>query len=99
MSNSESSGVSDSESPIDYARTTQQRAGMVVRDRREVPGVILLVVAVATLVGFMTAAAMHSASWSIGLGAVSLATAALGVGWILLGRARSAREGAHRVHR
>lgn len=78
--------MSKPDNAIDYARTAQQRAGMVMRDGREVPGAAFLIVSVVSIVGFMTALAMHNAGWMIGLGAVVLVAATTGVSWILLGR-------------
>ncbi|ODR11187.1 hypothetical protein BHQ15_03555 [Mycolicibacillus koreensis] len=83
--------MSNSESPIDYARTTRPRAGLVMKDRRELPGAALVVWSVICIVGFMTALAMGSTGWMIGLGAVAVAAGAAGVLWILLGRRRAAR--------
>src|SRR5574337_998361 len=54
--------------PIDHASTTRPRAGMVWKDKRETPGLVVLVVSVATMVGFMTAAALGNAGWAAGAG-------------------------------
>jgi len=87
--------MSNSDSPIDYARTTRPRAGLVMKDRRELPGAALVVWSVICLVGFMTALAMRNTGWTIGLGALAAAAGTAGVLWILLGRRRAARL-AHR---
>lgn len=91
--------MTDPDNPIDYARTSQHRAGMVMKDRREVPGAALLVVAVVCLVGFMTAFAMGSTGWAVGLGVAVLVAGSAGVAWILLGRRRAARLGDDRARR
>ncbi|HTM85032.1 MAG TPA: hypothetical protein VL179_09040 [Mycobacterium sp.] len=78
--------MSKPDNPIDYVRTAQQRAGMVMRDRREVPGAAFLVVSVVGIVGFMTVLAMHNTGWMIGLGTIVLVAATTGVSWILIGR-------------
>jgi hypothetical protein len=85
--------------PIDDARTTRPRAGLVVKDRREAPGAALMVAFVLTLAGCLTAAAMGSTGWAIGMGAVALAAAVGGVSWILAGRNRTAGGGNHRRQR
>lgn len=89
--------MSNPDNPIDYARTAQARTGMVVKDRRELPGVLLLIVAAVTLVGFMTSAAMQSVGWMVGLGTATLFAGACGVAWILVGRSRFGRQGNRRL--
>lgn len=69
---------------------------MVWKDKRETPGLVVLVVSVATMVGFMTAAALGNAGWATGLGVATLVTAVTGVGWILVGRRRGGRVRKHR---
>lgn len=88
--------MSDIEQPIDEVRTTQPRAGMVFKDRREVPGLAMLVMAVLAFVGFVSAVVQHHTDWSVGFGIVVLALAAGGVAWIFVGRNRSASAGNHR---
>lgn len=91
--------MTDPDNPIDYARTTQHRAGMVMKDRRQVPGAALLVLAMVCLVGFMTSFAMGSTGWTVGLGVAALVAGGAGAAWILLGRRRAARLGDDRARR
>lgn len=87
--------MSETEHPIDEARTTQPRAGMVFKDRREAPGLAMLLMATLALVGFVSAVAMHHAGWSVAFGISVVALAIGGVSWIFVGRNRSARGGSH----
>lgn len=77
--------------PIDYERTTRPRAGMVFKDRRQLPGLALVILAVLAVAAFMSATAAHSAGWAIGLAIVALVATAGGVGWVLAGRNRTNR--------
>lgn len=88
--------MTDTEIPIDQARTTRSRAGMVFRDRRELPGLGLVVMAVLALAGFMTAAAVRDTGWATGLGVTALVAAIAGLSWILVGRNRTLHAGKHR---
>jgi len=91
--------MSETEHPIDEARTTRPRAGMVFKDRREAPGLAMLVMAVLALAGFVSAVAQHHAGWSVGFGIAVLALGIGGAAWIFVGRNRSAqasRAGNHR---
>lgn len=88
--------MTDTKTPIDEARTTRPRAGMVFKDQRQLPGLGLVVMAVLALVGFMTAAALRDAGWATGLGVITLVAAVAGLSWILVGRNRSVRAGKHR---
>lgn len=87
--------MSETEHPIDEARTTRPRAGMVFKDRREAPGLALLLMAVLALVGLVSAAVQHHAGWALGFGILALALTVGGVGWIFVGRNRAA-AGQHR---
>lgn len=71
---------------------------MALKDGRETPGYLLVVVAVLTLVGFLTALSFRDTGWAIGFGVVVLVTASAGTSWIFAGRHRSARVGNHRRH-
>ncbi len=89
--------MSDTENPIDQARTTRPRAGMVFKDRRELPGLALLLLAALALVGFMSSAAQRDSGWSLGFGITVVVLAIAGVGWLFVGRNRSkSRAGHHR---
>ncbi|HLR99372.1 MAG TPA: hypothetical protein VK069_07225 [Mycolicibacillus parakoreensis] len=88
--------MSDTENPIDQARTTRPRAGMVFKDRRELPGLALLLMAALALVGFMSAAAQRDSGWSLGFGITVLVLAIAGAAWLFVGRNRSAHTGNHR---
>ncbi|BBX21610.1 hypothetical protein MTER_10210 [Mycolicibacter terrae] len=88
--------MSETEHPIDEARTTRPRDGMIFKDRREAPGLAMLLMAVLAMVGFMSAAALHQAGWSLAFGILVLVLAVAGVAWIFIGRNRSFRAGNHR---
>ncbi|BBY32717.1 UsfY protein [Mycolicibacter minnesotensis] len=88
--------MSDTDEGIDRRRTTQPRAGLVFKDRRELPGLAMLVMATLALVGFMSAAAQHDAGWTLGFGISVLALAVGGVVWLFVGRRRTIREGRRR---
>jgi hypothetical protein len=88
--------MSETEHPIDEARTTQPRAGMVFKDRREAPGLAMLLMAALALVGFMSAAALHAGGWSLAFGILALVLAFGGLAWIFIGRNRSASTANHR---
>jgi hypothetical protein len=90
--------MDETEHPIDEARTTQPRAGMVFKDRREAPGLAMLLMAALALVGFMSATAQHAAGWSLAFGILVLVLAIGGLAWIFVGRNRSASGGNHRRH-
>lgn len=85
-----------SDKPIDDARTTRPRAGMAFKDRRQLPGVALLVLGVLALVGCLTAASMRDTGWAVGLGVLMVVAVAGGVGWVLAGRNRTAKVGSPR---
>lgn len=84
--------MADADKPIDDERTTRPRAGMAFKDRRELPGVALLVVGTLLLVGFLTAVALGDAGWAVGLAIATLVAVGGGIGWILAGRRRTARR-------
>lgn len=84
--------MSETEHPIDEARTTQPRAGMVFKDRREAPGLAMLVMAVLALVGLVSAATQHHTGWAVGFGILLLVLFVAGVSWIFVGRNRAARS-------
>ena len=84
--------MADINDPIDDERTTRPRAGMVMKDKRQAPGLALAVVAVLALAGCLTAAALNEFGWAIGLGLVVLAASIGGVGWVLAGRSATARR-------
>ncbi len=88
--------MADIDDPIDRARTSRPQVGLVLKDRRQVPGYALIVVAVVTLAAALTAAAESAGSWAIGLGAVAAVTAIAGVAWVFVGRRRVAEIGKHR---
>jgi ATP/ADP translocase len=69
---------------------------MVLKDRREFPGFVLLVVSVLVLVGCLTTAAMIDAGWTIGLGVAALVVGVSGVVWIFVGRSRVTPASDHR---
>jgi cobalamin synthase len=87
--------MDETEQPFDEARTTRPRAGMVFKDRREAPGLAMLVMAVLALVGLVSAATQHHTGWAVGFGILVLVLAVAGVSWILVGRNRAARTTAH----
>lgn len=88
--------MDETEHPIDEARTTRPRAGMVFKDRREAPGLAMLLMAALALVAFMSAMAQHAADWSLAFGILVLVLAVGGLVWIFVGRNRSAGNGNHR---
>lgn len=88
--------MSDTDEGVDRRRTTHPRAGLVFKDRRELPGLAMLVLAALALVGFMSATALHDASWTLGFGIAVLALAIGGVAWLFVGRSRTVREGRRR---
>lgn len=69
---------------------------MVWKDRRELPGLALMMVAVLVLVGCVTAIAIGNAVWATGLAVVLVGAAAGGLSWMLIGRRRTGRAGKHR---
>ncbi|GFG68555.1 MFS transporter [Mycolicibacter senuensis] len=91
--------MDETEHPIDEARTTRPRAGMMFKDRREAPGLGMLLMAVLALVGFMSAAVQHHTGWSLGFGILALALAVGGVAWIWVGRNRALRSTGTGNHR
>ena len=88
--------MSDTDEGIDRRRTTQPRAGLVFKDRRELPGLAMLLMAALALVGFMSAAAQHDASWTLGFGITVLGLAIGGLAWLFVGRSRTTHAGHHR---
>ena len=88
--------MSETDHPIDQERTTQPRAGMVFKDRRELPGLAMLVMATLALVAFASAAAQGSAGWALGFGIAVLVLAAGGITRMLVGRNRTAEAAHHR---
>lgn len=88
--------MSDTDEGIDRERTTHQRAGLVFKDRRELPGLALLLTATLALVGFISAAAQHDAGWTLGFGISVLVLAIGGLTWIFIGRNRTTHAGHHR---
>ncbi|WP_409426897.1 hypothetical protein [Mycobacterium sp. SMC-11] len=90
------SDISDTDEGIDQRRTTQPRAGLVFKDRRELPGLAMLLMAALALVGFMSAAAQHDAGWTLGFGIAVLALAVGGLTWVFVGRSRTTHAGHHR---
>lgn len=97
MSDTDARGpTNDTEEGIDYRRTTRPRDGLVFKDRRELPGWGILVVAALALVGFMSAAAQHDAAWTLGFGITVLVLAVGGVAWVFIGRSRTTHAGDHR---
>ncbi|MEB3033192.1 hypothetical protein [[Mycobacterium] nativiensis] len=91
--------MTDTDDPIDQARTTQPRAGMVFKDRRELPGLAMLVMATLALVAFMSAAAQASVGWALGFGITVLVLAVSGVTWMFVGRNRAAHASHGGHHR
>ena len=87
--------MAQTDNPIDGARTTRPRAGMVWKDPRQLAGLARTVVGVLALAGFATAIAVGDAGWAIGLGVVALVAAVSGVGWMLVERNRTAQGGNH----
>ena len=83
--------------PIDETRTTQPRAGLVFKDRRELPGLAMLVMAALALVAFASAAAQASAGWALGFGIAVLVLAVGGVTSMFVGRNRTVHA-AHAAH-
>ena len=70
--------------PVDHARTTRPHAGESMKDTKDMPGLILIGVA---LVLFLSALAAHGASHhsvGIGLGCGSAVLFILGGGWLLV---------------
>jgi hypothetical protein len=55
--------------------TSRPEVGMALKGGREMPGYLLIVVAVLTLVGFLTAVSVHDTGQAIGFGALVLGTA------------------------
>ncbi|MCV7383683.1 hypothetical protein [Mycolicibacter longobardus] len=88
--------MSNTDEGIDYKRTTRPRDGLVFKDRRELPGLAMLMMAALALVGFMSAAALHDATWTLGFGIAVLALAAGGLTWIFVGRRRTTHADHHR---
>lgn len=89
--------MSDTDEGIDYRRTTRPRAGLVFKDRREVPGLAMLIMAALALVGFMSAAAQHDGGWTLGFGIAVLVLAIGGLSWVFIGRRKTKRAGHHRL--
>lgn len=70
--------------PVDHARTTRPHAGESMKDTKNLPGLILIGLA---LVLFVSALAAHGASHhsvGIGLGCGSAALFIIGGGWLLV---------------
>lgn len=69
--------------PVDHARTTRPHAGESMKDTKNMPGLILIGMA---LVLFVSALVAHGASHhgvGIGLGSGSAALFVIGGGWLL----------------
>ncbi|OMC16509.1 hypothetical protein A5735_00895 [Mycolicibacter heraklionensis] len=90
------SDVSDTDEGIDQRRTTQPRVGLVFKDRRELPGLGLLLMAALSLMGFMIAAAQQDSGWTLGFGIAVLVLAISGLTWVFIGRNRTTHAGHHR---
>ncbi|MEB3069995.1 hypothetical protein [[Mycobacterium] vasticus] len=88
--------MTETDNPVDQERTTQPRAGMVFKDRRELPGLAMLVMAALALVAFASAAAQASAGWALAFGIAVLVLAVGGVTWMFAGRNRTAHAAHHR---
>lgn len=83
--------MTDSSDPTDHARTTRSRAGLVMKDGRQLPGLALVGVALAAFVGCLTAVASGSTGWAVGLGVVAGVLVVAGIVWLLVERRRVAR--------
>lgn len=67
------------------------------KDRREFPGLLMLMMAALALVGFLSAVVQHNAAWTLGWGIAVLILAIGGVAWVFVGRRRTTdHAGAHR---
>lgn len=82
--------------PIDETRTTRPGAGLVFKDRRELPGLAMLLMAAVALVAFVSAAAQASAGWALGFGITVLLFAAGSVTSMFIGRNRTVHAAHHR---
>lgn len=90
MSDTDAMGpTNDTEEGIDHRRTTRPRDGLVFKDRRELPGLAMLMMAALALMGFMSAAALHDAAWTLGFGITVLVLATGGLIWLFVGRHRT----------
>ncbi|OBB74650.1 MULTISPECIES: protein UsfY [unclassified Mycobacterium] len=70
--------------PVDHARTTRPHAGESMKDTKNMPGLILIGIA---LVLFVSALAAHGADEhgvGVGLGSGSAALFIIGGGWLLV---------------
>ncbi|MGV0627739.1 hypothetical protein [Mycolicibacter minnesotensis] len=94
---SDTEDLNDTDEGIDRRRTIRPRAGLVFKDRREVPGVALLIVAALALVGFASAAVQHDPNGTLGFGIAVLVLATAGLAWVFIGRWRTTH--AARDHR
>lgn len=66
------------------------------KNRRELPGLALLLMAALALAGFMSAAVQHDAGWTLGFGISVLVLAIGGLTWVFIGRNRATHAGHHR---
>lgn len=70
--------------PVDRARTTRPHAGESMKDTRNMPGLVLIGVALALFVSALAAHGAGHHSVGIGLGSGSAALFIIGGGWLLV---------------
>ena len=74
--------------PTDHFRTTQPHAGITLKDNLFWPGFILLVVALAGIIGAMAAAAYRHYEWLATTGLIAVLGTVAGVLWFVVERRR-----------
>lgn len=68
--------------PVDHSRTTRPHAGETMKDTKEMPGLIVIGVALVSFVGALAAHATSHHSTGIMLGSISAALLAVGLVWL-----------------
>lgn len=74
--------------PVDHARTTRPHAGESMKDNKNMPGLIVIGVALVLFVSALAAHGVGHHGVGIGLGSGSAALFIIGGGWLLVAHLR-----------
>lgn len=85
--------------PIDHERANRPRAGIVMKDTREMPGLLLIALAVIAVMVCLRSAAFGNDGLAICAGVVAIVAAVVGSVWIFAARRRFTHIAKRRVTR